>query len=501
MAAGTSHAQTLAQLPNTALALSRILERGRRKLETMDRYLPPPTSHIPPPVAPVSRKSSGYQQGTLHDRYPSMRLIAKHANQQTWRVRLWLVLQDPSSSRLARVVSTVLIVAVVLATCVFLLQTEPSFEPYASTLSYLETLCVALFTIDVLVRFLCVPHLGEFARDVFNWIDVASVVPFYLEAFLANRPMASLSSLRALRLLRVARIFKLSRYTSSIQMFLHAIRESSQALFILLFLVSITMLFFSSALYYANAVDEAGCIPAIHSVLCSPLREPAPPAPCCHPTPFYSIAAALWWCIATMTTVGYGDDVPATPPAQAIASVALLAGILILSLPTSVIGSNFQRLFRAAHTQVSDERWVEQRTTDQPCSQTKVERMQSLLLAFRWSNPDRHVIEYSDLLSIYDEKDKGHLSDSDMDTFRHDLERLDAINLVEHTKRATRSDVKKEPRLETHARRDRFLATADETIQYRLLESEALLESKLRHIIQRIVALDQKLHVLSEDVE
>ncbi|EQC29461.1 hypothetical protein SDRG_12709 [Saprolegnia diclina VS20] len=492
-----SHARTL---PTTALALSRVLERGQRKLEIMDRYIPLHAARIQPAMSPTRKKPSTYHQVTLQDRYPSMRLLAKHHNERPWRVRLWLVLQDPSSSPLARVVSTVLIVAVILATSVFVLQTEPSLEPYASTLSLLETCCVTLFTFDVVVRFFCVPHLGEFARDVFNWIDVASVAPFYLEIFLASRHIASLSALRALRLFRVARIFKLSRYTSSIQMFLYAIRESSQALYILLFLMSITMLVFSSALFYAETVTDAGCIPAMHSFMCSPLRVPAPPSPCCLPSPFYSVGSALWWCMTTMTTVGFGDDVPATPPGRAIASVSLLAGILVLSLPTSVIGSNFQRLFRAAQSQASEERWIVQRTQrERP--QTQLERMRSDLMDFGWSRPGRHAMEYRDLLSIYDADGKDHLSSSEMDTFRHDLELLEEIHLVEHTHRMTtrRSDKKgdRTPRLD--ARRDQYLATADETIQYRLLESEAVLEGKLRHIVQRIAALDQKLRLLNED--
>uniref|UniRef100_A0A915MAI4 Uncharacterized protein n=1 Tax=Meloidogyne javanica TaxID=6303 RepID=A0A915MAI4_MELJA len=47
-------------------------------------------------------------------------------------------------------------------------------------------------------------------------------------------------------------------------------------------------------------------------------------------SPFTSIPAAYWWCIVTMTTVGYGDVVPATTMGKIIASAAIMSGVLVL---------------------------------------------------------------------------------------------------------------------------------------------------------------------------
>jgi hypothetical protein len=47
-----------------------------------------------------------------------------------------------------------------------------------------------------------------------------------------------------------------------------------------------------------------------------------------------------------MTTVGYGDDYPVTPLGKFIASLTMMSGSLILALPISVIGSNFQRVMK-----------------------------------------------------------------------------------------------------------------------------------------------------------
>ena len=49
----------------------------------------------------------------------------------------------------------------------------------------------------------------------------------------------------------------------------------------------------------------------------------------------------MWWCIATLTTVGYGDETPKTNSGKVVGAFAMVSGILIIALPVSVLGTNF----------------------------------------------------------------------------------------------------------------------------------------------------------------
>ena len=58
---------------------------------------------------------------------------------------------------------------------------------------------------------------------------------------------------------------------------------------------------------------------------------------------FGSIPRAMWWSMATLTTVGYGDVYPITLMGKICASFIAIIGIGVVALPAGIIAANFTK--------------------------------------------------------------------------------------------------------------------------------------------------------------
>lgn len=56
---------------------------------------------------------------------------------------------------------------------------------------------------------------------------------------------------------------------------------------------------------------------------------------------FPSLGSGLWWAVQTVTTVGYGDHVPATGAGRTLATLVMLLGIGFITVVTASITGAF----------------------------------------------------------------------------------------------------------------------------------------------------------------
>ena len=87
-----------------------------------------------------------------------------------------------------------------------------------------------------------------------------------------------------------------------------------------------------------SSVFVAGLLLIIASVLMYNVENAA------QPDTFTSVFHSMWWAVATLTTVGYGDIYPITVLGKVLASLIAVIGIGIVAIPTGIVASGFTEL-------------------------------------------------------------------------------------------------------------------------------------------------------------
>ncbi|KAF8359306.1 kvs-4, partial [Pristionchus pacificus] len=199
-------------------------------------------------------------------------------------------------------------------------------EPHP-LLTQIEYVCIVWFSIEYTSKMIVSPARKKTFFQLLNIIDLMAIVPFFIEISLMifgidTESLRDLKGaflvIRILRVLRVIRVLKLGRYSSGLQMFGKTLKASFRQLGMMAMVVLTGVIFFSTLVYFLEK-DEPG-------------------------TQFHSIPAACWWCIVTMTTVGYGDLTPTTVPGKLVATGAIACGVLVLALPITIIVDNFMKV-------------------------------------------------------------------------------------------------------------------------------------------------------------
>lgn len=184
-----------------------------------------------------------------------------------------------------------------------------------------ELFSVFIFSVEYVLRFWTADLFFEkgtpfskrlkFSLSAFGLIDLFAILPFYLPLIFPF----DLRVLRILRLFRLLRILKLGRLSKSLQTITSVLKESKSELSITLFVAFILMILSSTLMFYVE--NEA------------------------QPDKFENIGQSLWWSVATLTTVGYGDIYPITGLGKILSSIIALIGIGFVALPTGIISSAF----------------------------------------------------------------------------------------------------------------------------------------------------------------
>lgn len=164
-----------------------------------------------------------------------------------------------------------------------------------------------LFAAEYLLRLWSAPHRLRYATSFWGVVDFLAAVP----ALLLLLP--DLQTVRALRLLRLLRLLKLARYSRALDRIGRAFAATRDELAIVLFVAM--LMIYLAAVGIHHFEHEA------------------------QPGDFGSIPQSLWWAVATLTTVGYGDTYPITVGGRIFTGLVLMVGLCVVAVPAGLVAS------------------------------------------------------------------------------------------------------------------------------------------------------------------
>jgi voltage-gated potassium channel len=241
-------------------------------------------------------------------------------------VRRWLyiLLEAGKTGDKPSAIFDVFMVGLILANVVaFAAETDVRIAAaYGEELRFFNAFSIAIFTVEYLIRlWVCVDHPAF--RGLPKWrvrlgysmapqmlIDLIVILPFYLSFLFAV-------DLRVLRIFRLFRFLMLARYSPALYTIGRVFKSERRAMLAALIVMSGMLIFSATGIYWLE-----------HEV---------------QPEAFGSIPMSMWWALATLTTVGYGDVVPLTTLGRFFGGLVMIFGLGMFAMPIAIVSSGFAR--------------------------------------------------------------------------------------------------------------------------------------------------------------
>ncbi len=183
-------------------------------------------------------------------------------------------------------------------------------EKMPTLLDFIEYACIAWFTLEFALKCFASPNKLVFFKNILNWIDIMANMWFYFDLiynyFLFNQH-TNVDTHPAWDLFgtfRIMRLFKLFNHFPGLRIIITSLRASAGILRLLLFVISVAVVIFASLVYYSEKLASVGN-GKMHSTISTHHEK--------SDNQFETIVEAMWFSVASLTTVGFGDYCPKTP--------------------------------------------------------------------------------------------------------------------------------------------------------------------------------------------
>lgn len=199
---------------------------------------------------------------------------------------------------------------VLLSSAIFVAQTYPIPAAFQVWLDRLDQLILIVFVLEYLVRFWCAETKWRYCFSLYSMIDLLAILPFVIGA----------GDIRFIRVFRWFRILRLIRFMEGKTMLGYFTSEDSAIFTRILLTLFIIVFVFSGLIYQVE-----------HSR---------------NPDRFTTFLDAVYFAVATMTTVGFGDVTPVTQTGRLLTILMIWTGIALIPWQ---FGDLIKRLIKTAN--------------------------------------------------------------------------------------------------------------------------------------------------------
>ncbi|MDW3098496.1 ion transporter [Pyruvatibacter sp.] len=252
--------------------------------------------------------------------------IDPHYEQGAAEARSWFdrqLLLDSWDGRGLSPLNWVILVLIILSVVLFTVETMEGLSPNtAFLLDLVNDAILLIFAIEFCLRLWCagqtrgvtgLRNRAHYAGRFWLSVDFLAFGPELIVLVATGFMGADLAWLRAFRL---ARLFKLAKYFEPARVVIRVLRSTWRQLMVAAVIASL-VIYSAAVIMYLFERDTM-------------------------PEAFGSIPKAMWWSVVTLSTVGYGDVVPATLGGRLAAGLLILGAIGLVSLPSGIIAGAFQ---------------------------------------------------------------------------------------------------------------------------------------------------------------
>ena len=238
----------------------------------------------------------------------------------TFQDKLYTLFEEPSKSKASFILNSFIYVLIFISILNLMLSTVTSFQnEYGYIIKSIRNIIMPIFVLEYLLRLYASGSLAKYKGitgkfryilSPYAVIDLLAILPYILLHTGFNSAF-----IRSLRLLRIFRLFRVKKYTSFIQQMKNIMDNVKEELVVLLFYTIVLLVVLSFAIYELE--NDA------------------------QPEVFTNIFQTMWWAVATLTTVGYGDMYPITTMGKIITAFITIIGIAFVAIPGGMFASEF----------------------------------------------------------------------------------------------------------------------------------------------------------------